>query len=92
MVREYVPNLATGVSPPPLPEDMLAPVGELPDALVQPVHQHAEPNVLCGGDGQQATLHQTPQLTRLHYSNQNNYSPTTTINYKKVGGQRYLEQ
>ena len=71
---------------------MLAPVGELPDALVQPVHQHAEPNVLCGGDGQQATLHQTPQLTRLHYSNQNNYSPTTTINYKKVGGQRYLEQ
>ncbi len=48
-----------------LPEDVRPPVCELEDTLFQPLEEDGQPDILSGGDGQQAGRHKVPQPVRL---------------------------
>ncbi len=49
----------------PVPEDVSPPVCELEDTLLQPLQEDGQPDILSGGDGQQAGPHKVPQPVRL---------------------------
>jgi hypothetical protein len=53
----------------PVPEDVRPPVCELEDTLLQPLQEDGQPDILSGGDGQQAGPHKVPQFFRLDRSN-----------------------
>ncbi len=48
-----------------MPEDVRPPVSELEDTLLQPLQEGGQPDILSGGDGQQAGRHKVPQPARL---------------------------
>jgi hypothetical protein len=52
-----------------VPEDVRPAVCELEDTLLQPLEEDGQPDILSGGDGQQAGLHKVPQPFRLDNSN-----------------------
>jgi hypothetical protein len=52
-----------------VPEDVCPPVCDLEDTLLQPLQEDAQPDILSGGDGQQAGRHKIPQPFRLDSSN-----------------------
>ncbi len=52
-----------------MPEDVRPAVCELEDTLLQPLQEDAQPDILSGGDGQQAGPHKVPQTFRLGSSN-----------------------
>ncbi len=52
-----------------MPKDVRPPVCELEDTLLQPLEEDGQPDILSGGDGQQAGRHKVPQPVRLSKKN-----------------------
>ncbi len=48
-----------------VPEDVRPPVCEVEDTLLKPLQEDGQPDILSGGDGQQAGPHKVPQPFRL---------------------------